>query len=223
MQTRQRALAPIRQKGILARFWIALPLIVATCLGADACAATEVSLSRIDARLIKSFMPRSDLEVTEDTVPLPLWDDPECQERRSFDVWQNQALYATVWVWLCHSGVLGVEGFDETVRESLQNLGHGDPTQTDQTKEAEGGRFDIGGRHGRTITVVTTTVSSGATVIQFLPVAAIRSRDQTLNLAVVANGMQLRSAGDPANIESLKTVEKILRAVDALTPVGEGR
>jgi hypothetical protein len=54
-------------------------------------------------------------------------------------------------------------------------------------------------------------------------VAAIRSRDQTLNLAVVANGMQLRSAGDPANIESLKTVEKILRAVDALTPVGEGR
>jgi hypothetical protein len=212
-----------RHRGTLALSLVALSLPFAAVVCAGPCTAAEVSLTRVDASLIKSFLPQADLEVTEDTAPLPPWDNPECRERRSFDVWQNQIRYASYWVWLCHSGVLGVEGFDETVTESLQNLGHSDPNQSDQSKGAEGWRFEIGGRHGRTITVVTLIASSASGAIHLLPMAAIRSRDETLNLAVVADGVQLRSAGDTANIESLKTVERILRAVDGLTAPGEAR
>jgi len=122
---------------------------------------------------------------------------------------------------LCHGGLLGIEGFDLTVEESLRSLGHGDPNQTDGSKEEEGWTFEIGGRHGRAITVVTLgTGNASVNAVHVLPTAAIRSRDNTLNLAVATDDVQLIKDGHPTIIEALKKVEQILRAVDALTSVG---
>jgi len=213
-----------RHDAILARCLAALSLPLAMAICAGPCTASEVSLARVDARLIKSFLPQPNLEVTEDTTPAPAWDDPECRERRSFDVWQNQTLYAMYSVWLCHGGVLGLEGFNTTVEESLRNLGHGQPDQSDRYKEAEGWGFEIGGRHGRTITVITVGQgTTAAAALHFLPTAVIRSLDDTLNLAVATDDLQFVGGSHPTNIEALKNVEKILRAVDALTRVGAGR
>jgi len=212
-------MSAIRHESHLSQLLIGLSLTAAAFFGTGPCAAAEVNLSKVDAQLITTVLAQPGLEVIEDTAPLPPWDDPECQERRKFDVRQveNQVPYATYSIWLCHSGVLGVDGFDKTVNEALKNLGHGDAKQTAESRAAEGWRFDIGGRQGRTITVIGT-VSSGAASVYLVPAAAIRSRDDTMNLAVVAGGVHLTFAGDPANMDALKTVEKILRAADAVTP-----
>jgi hypothetical protein len=213
-----------RHDAILVRCLVAASLSAGAVMCAGPCAAAEVSLARVDAKLIKSFLLQPDLEVTEDTTPAPAWDDPECRERRSFDVWQNQTRYAMYSVWLCHGGVLGLEGFSSTVEETLRNLGHGQPDQSDRYKEAEGWRFEIGGRQGRTITVITVGQgSTPAAALHFLPVAVIRSLDDTLNLAIATDDSQFAGGSHPTNIEALKTVEKILRAVDALTRAGAGR
>ena len=204
----------------LLQWFIGLSLTAATFFGANPCAAAEVNLSRVDAKFISAVLARPDLEVIEDTTPLTTWDDPQCQERRKFDVQQheNQVPYASYWVWLCHTGVLGVDGFDETVAQALQNLGHGDPDQTAPARAAEGWSFDIGGRRGRTITVINMIGSGQSASPYVVPTAGIRSRDATLNLAVVVGGAHIAFVGDPSNIEALKTAEKILRAADAVTP-----
>jgi hypothetical protein len=208
----------------LLRVLVALSLPIASVTYSGSSSAAEVSLVRVDAKLIKSFLPQPDLEVTEEAASQAPWDDPECRERRNFDVWQNQVPYAKYSVWLCHGGVLGVEGFKTTLEEALQNLGHDQPDQTDQSREAEGWGFDIGRRHGRTITVITMGQgASPATALHFLPTAVVRSRDDTLNLAVATDDMQFAGAGHPSNVEALKKVEKILRAVDALTSLGASR
>jgi hypothetical protein len=210
-----------RRKRIPVRFLAALSLSAATAMPAAPCTAAEVSLARVDAKLIKSFLPQSDLEVVEDAPPQQSWETPECREQRDFDVWQKDGRHARYSVLLCHGGVLGIEGFDVTVEESLRSLGHGDPNQTDGSKEEEGWAFEIGGRHGRAITVVTVgTGNASVTAVQVLPTAAIRSLDNTLNLAVATDDVQLIKDGHPTIIEALKKVEQILRAVDALTPVG---
>jgi hypothetical protein len=213
-----------RHERNLLRFGLTLSLSVASVICSGPAPAAEVSLAKVDAKLIKSFLPQADLEVTEDAASQAPWDEPECRERRNFDVWQNQAPYAKYSVWLCHSGVLGVEGFKTTLEESLQNLEHGQPSQTDESKEAEGWGFDIGGRHGRTITVITGGQgTSAASALHFLPTAVIRSLDDTLNLAVATDDMQFSGAGHPTNVEALKKVEKILRAVDALSHAAVAR
>ena len=79
-------LAANRQDRILARFLAALSLSAATAIASAPCAAAEVSLARVDATLIKSFLPRSDLEVVEDIQPQQTWEHPDCREQRDFDV-----------------------------------------------------------------------------------------------------------------------------------------
>jgi hypothetical protein len=214
-------LAANRQDRILARFLGALSLSAATAIASAPCAAAEVSLARVDARLIKSLLPRSDLEVVEDIQPQQTWEHPDCREQRDFDVREKDGRHARYSVWLCHGGLLGIEGFDVTVEESLRSLGRGDPNQTDGSKEEEGWTFEIGGRQGRAITVVTLgTGNASVNAVHVLPTAAIRSRDDTLNLAVATDDVQLIEDGHPTIIEALKKVEQILRAVDALTRAG---
>jgi hypothetical protein len=214
-----------RHGGTLARSLVALSVLFTTAICAGRCVAAEVSLARVDAKLIKSFLSQPDLEVIEEATSGPGWDDPECREHRNFEVWQNQTRYATYSVWLCHSGVLGLEGFKTTVEESLQNLGHGEANQSERYKDAEGWDFEIGGRHGRTITIITVGqgTMAAAAALHFLPTAVIRSRDDTLNLAVATDDLQFGGGNHPTEIEALKIVEKILRAVDALTPAGASR
>lgn len=207
--------AAIRQNRISARFLVEWSLLAATAIAFTSSTAAEVSLAKVDAKFIKSFMPQSDLEVKEESSPQSPWDNPQCRERRDFVVWRKDGRHSNYSVWLCHGGVLGIDGLDSTVEESLKRLGHGDPNQSDSYKAGEGWTFHIDGRQGRVIVVTVGSADASGTAM-LLPTAAIRSLDDGLNLAVATDDLQLMTDGLAPITEALEKVEEILRAVERI-------